>query len=64
MSAKVKDILSKVEEDFRVNMYSNGYMLEVSGRDSKDEWASAKIICNNVEELITLIKETTTLPRT
>lgn len=60
---KVSDILSKVEDDFRVYIYNNGYMLEVSGKNSDDEWSSAKIICNSVEELITLVKETTSLPR-
>lgn len=60
---KVSDILSKVEDDFRVYIYNNGYMLEVSGKNSDDEWSSAKIICNSVEELLTLVKETTSLPR-
>lgn len=63
MMTKVSDILSKVEDDFRVYIYNNGYMLEVSGKNSDDEWSSAKIICNSVEELITLVKETTSLPR-
>lgn len=63
MTNKVKDILKKVDENFTVNIYSNGYMFEVSGRNEDDDWASAKIVCNTIDEVIALVKETVTLPR-
>jgi hypothetical protein len=63
MTNKVSEILSKVDEDFRVHMYSNGFMFEVSGRDSEDEWATAKIVCNDIDAVVSLIKETVSLPR-
>ena len=69
--AKVKTIadkLSSVSESFTVNMYDNGYMIEVSGHAHTDkhgdaEWATAKIIVPTVEELCELIKEVTKMPK-
>ena len=63
MASKVSDILTMADEDFRVYMYSNGFMFEVSGRDSNDDWATAKIICNSIDDVIALTKEVVTLPR-
>ena len=55
--------LSKVDESMTVQMYDNGFMFEISGRDSDDDWATAKIVCPNISEVMTLVKEATTLPR-
>lgn len=60
---KVGDILNKVDESFTVNIYSNGYMFEMGGRNSDDDWATAKILCNSMEEVFALAKEAVTLPR-
>lgn len=60
---KVSDKLAKVDESFTVSMYDNGFMVEVSGRDSDDEWASAKILCSTFEQVVETIKEIPTLKR-
>ena len=49
--------LAKVNDSFSVYRYDNGWMLEVSGNDKKDDWKTAKIMCNSEEELFALIKE-------
>ena len=59
----IADKLIKVGENFTVNMYDNGYMFEISGRDKKGEYKSAKIMCANVEQLIELVKEATAADR-
>jgi hypothetical protein len=59
----ISDKLAKVNDNFTVNMYDNGYMIDVSGQDSNEEWASARILCSTVEELTTLIHEATTMER-
>jgi hypothetical protein len=63
MIAKVSDKLVKVNESFTVNMCDNGYMIEVGGRDKKDEWKTSKTVVGTVEELITVIKEITGMER-
>jgi hypothetical protein len=49
--------LAKVSESITVNRYDNGWMVDVGGRNKKEDWASAKILCNTEEDLIALIKE-------
>lgn len=60
---KVGDKLEKVNESFTVNMYDNGFMIEVVGCDSEGEWKTAKIMTKTVDELLALVKETTELTR-
>lgn len=55
--------LTKVSESFTVNMYDNGYMIEVSGQDSEDSWKNVKLICNTIEEVIALVKEINNMPK-
>lgn len=49
--------LAKVNDSFTVNRYDNGWMVEVSGNDKKDDWKTAKVMCTSEEDLIALIKE-------
>ena len=53
----IKDKLAKVSESFSVNMYDNGFMFELSGKDSEGEWKTAKIMCATVDQLVDLVKE-------
>jgi hypothetical protein len=36
-------------------------MVEIGGRNKKEEWATTKTLCNTEDELIALIKEYNTL---
>ena len=56
--------LKKVDESYTINKYDNGYMIEVSGRDENDDWATTKIIASTFDEVITIIEDVDTLPRT
>lgn len=47
----------KVSDNFTVNRYDNGFMLEVGGRVSDGDWQTAKIICTTEPELLALIQE-------
>jgi len=60
---KISDKLAKVNEDFTVTMYENGCMFEISGRDSAENYKNTKIICSNMEELLDLVSEATTMER-
>lgn len=51
------DKLAKVSESFSVNRYDNGWMIEISGRDKKEEWKTTKTLCNTEDELLSLVKE-------
>lgn len=54
---KFTDKLAKVDDNFSVYMYDNGFMVDIRGRSSTDDWANAKIVANNVDELVSIIRE-------
>ena len=54
--------LNKVDEDFRINRYENGYMLEVGTRDEDHNHKYKKIICNTTDELHELISQVLKAP--
>ena len=58
---RVSDKLTKVNESFTVNRYDNGFMFEVSGRNKKGDYKTAKIMVSTVDELVALVRETTDL---
>lgn len=60
---KIGDKLNKVSESFTINMYDNGFMVEISGKDKNDDWKTAKIMVSTVDELMDIIKEATEMVR-
>ena len=60
---KVSDKLAKTDETITINLYDNGYMLEICGRDSEDEWATSKILCDTLDKVFELITEISTMKR-
>lgn len=60
---KISDKLSKVNESFTINMYDNGFMVDISGRNENDDWASAKLMVHDIDGLVALIKEAVELPK-
>jgi hypothetical protein len=60
---KIENKLTKISDSFTVNMYDNGFMFEASGRNEEGDWASTKILCNTLDELVQLIKEASAMDR-
>ena len=54
----VSDKLIKVNENFTINRFDNGFMIEVSGKTKKGDYANAKIMVSNLDELLVLVRET------
>ena len=54
--AKDKDIaflkkLTKVNDNFSVTMCENGYVVDISGEDTDDNWISTKIVFDGLDDL-------------
>jgi len=49
--------LATVNESITIYRYDNGWMVDVSGQDKKEDYKTAKIMCSTEEELIAIIKE-------
>lgn len=60
---KLSDKLAKCGDSLTVNMYDNGFMIELSGRNSEDDWKSAKIMCQTLEEVYAVIKEASNMTK-
>ena len=58
---KIADKMEKVNDNFTVYRYENGYMLEISGRDKDGEWKTSKIIAASIDDLNLLVKEALTI---
>jgi hypothetical protein len=61
---KISNKLVKINGSLNVNLYDNGYMVEVSGRDSDDDYTEVKIVCMTVKEINDLIAEAVEMERT
>ena len=59
----ISDKLTKINESFTIYMYDNGYMIEVSGRNKKTDWVTAKIMVSNADDLVALVREATEMER-
>ena len=59
----ISDKLTKVSESFTINMYDNGYMVEIGGKDENDDWKTAKIMVATIEELVALVQEAAVMER-
>ena len=60
---KLSDKLAKCSDSLTVNLYDNGFMVEVSGRDHSDDWKSAKIMCPTLDDVVNVITEASAMPR-
>jgi hypothetical protein len=60
---KLSDKLTKCGDSLTVNMYDNGYMVEVSGKDNDNDWKSAKIMCQSLDEVYAVINQASAMPR-
>ena len=61
---KLRDKLTKIDEGFHIYMYDNGFMLEANGRNGKDDYVTAKILCSSLEEVLALVTEASEMVRT
>ena len=60
---KVTDRLKKVDDSLTINMYDNGYMVQITGRDSEDDWVTLKIMCDSLDKVNALVAEISVLPK-
>ena len=57
MDGMVASKLAKVNEDITVRRADNGWVVEFGGRSRDDEWKHYKIVCTEMDEVVTLVIE-------
>jgi hypothetical protein len=61
---KVCDKLRKINDSITVNLYDNGFMVEISGRDFDDDYTQVKIVCSDLDAVSVVIQEAVEMERT
>jgi len=61
--SKLGDKLVKVNDNFSIHMYDNGFMVEAGGRNKKGDYVQAKILCSTVDEVLSLVREACEMER-
>lgn len=59
MEQAIEKIFNKIktrDESFQIYTYDNGYLIEVSGRNHEDDWATAKVFVDTVSEVQTVVE--------
>ena len=54
---KISEKLKKINGGLTVNLYDNGYMVEVNGRDFDDDYTDVRIVCLTLKEINDVIAE-------
>lgn len=57
------DKLIKVNDSFTINICDNGFMVEAGGRNKKGDYINAKILCNTLDEVVSLVREACEMDR-
>ena len=57
MDGTIASKLAKVNEDITVRRADNGWLVEFGGRTRDDEWKHYKIVCTEMNEVVTLVME-------
>lgn len=60
---KISDKLAKINDNLNINLYDNGFMVEVTGRNKNDDWATAKIMCADLDAVVAILKEAAEMER-
>jgi len=63
MSKLVVDFISKIGEDIYIKIIDNGFFVEISGRNSNDDWKTVKLACSSRSELNALLDQCFTIDR-
>ena len=61
---KISEKLNKINGGLTVNLYDNGYMVEVSGRDFDDDYTDVKIVCLSLQEINDIVAEAVEMEKT
>ena len=54
--------IAQIDERIEIYKYSNGYMVELNGKDTEDEYITQKLICTSIEDVLQLITDVDKIP--
>jgi hypothetical protein len=60
---KLLDMFTKINDNYTVTNCNNGFVIEVSGQDSSEEWITGKFLVMTVAELRDVIQDLAGMPK-
>ena len=61
---KLIDHFAKVNDNFNITNCHNGFVVDVSGQDSDENWISTKFVFKTLDELKDAVQDLAWMPRT
>ncbi len=61
---KVIDHFAKVNDNYTITNCQNGFVVEVSGQDSEENWITTKFVFKTLDELKDAVQDLAWMPRT
>ena len=55
--------MAKRGDNVTVTFADNGYMLEASGRNDRDDWVDVKVVLSNLDQLNQALESISRLPK-
>lgn len=60
---KLIDTFTKINDNYTVTNCNNGFVVEVSGQDSNEEWITGKFVVKTIDELKDIVQDLAWMPR-
>jgi len=59
----IEEKMAKRGDNVTVTFADNGYMLEASGRNDRDDWVDVKVVLSNLDQLNQALESISRLPK-
>jgi len=59
----IEEKMAKRGDNVTVTFADNGYMLEASGRNDRDDWVDIKVVLSNLDQLNQALESISRLPK-
>lgn len=60
---KLIDKFNKLSDNYTITNCENGFVIEITGQDIKEEWLKVKYVIETVEELRNTVQDIAWMPR-
>lgn len=61
---KLIDKFKKLSDNYTITNCENGFLIEISGLDIRDDWQNSKFIVKTVDELKDTVQDIAWMPKT
>jgi hypothetical protein len=61
---KITEKFSKVSESYTVTTCDNGFLVDIGGQNTVDDWINVKIVVHTLDELYAIVQDLAWMPKT